>query len=85
MPSVCIVRFNNAYIMQTTRSMINLSAHEPSQHTIQIAKSEHESNEKEVIITYDFLGRNVNYLHKSGIHLVKYNDGSVEKKYVLRH
>tara|TARA_B100002052_G_C15868099_1_gene593304 strand:+ start:58 stop:1470 length:1413 start_codon:yes stop_codon:yes gene_type:complete len=47
--------------------------------------SEHESNEKEVIISYDFLGRNVNCLNKSGLYLVKYNDGSVEKKYFSNH
>lgn len=47
--------------------------------------SEHESNKKEVIISYDFLGRNVNCLTKLGIYLVKYNDGSVEKKYFSNH
>ena len=47
--------------------------------------SEHPRHEKEVIITLDFLGRNANDFNKSGLYLIRYNDGSIEKKYFSHH
>ena len=46
---------------------------------------ENKGKNKQLIITIDLLGRNINNFNESGFYFMKYNDGTVEKKYFLNH
>ena len=46
---------------------------------------ENNTLDKQRSISVDLLGRNINNLNQSGFHIIKYNNGTIEKKYFLNH
>lgn len=46
---------------------------------------ENNTTDKQIYLATDVLGRHISHLNQLGFHFIKYNDGTIQKKYFLNH